>query len=106
MFKAETLGAVGGRLRPWQNGPRARSGRGGGVPMTGTPSHAEVATERCLHFSHCEFMLHTEVSIIVFNLRVNPAGFTLSPSVARLGAGAPCVHFRPLGYCRPPVQSR
>ena len=67
MFKAETLDAVGGRLYPWQNGPRAESGHGGGEPMAGTPSHADVATERCLRFSHCEFMLHTEDSITVFN---------------------------------------
>jgi hypothetical protein len=72
MFKAETLDAVGGRLYPWQNGPHAKSGRGGGVPMAGTPSHAVVATERCLRFSHCECTLRTEDSITVFNLRVDP----------------------------------
>ena len=94
MFKAETLDAVGGRLYPWQNGPRAKSGRGGGVPMAGTPSHALVATERCLRFSHGELRLHTEDSITVFNLRVDPACFTLAPSVTRLGAEAPLRTFQ------------
>jgi hypothetical protein len=94
MFKAETLDAVGGRLYPWQNGPRAKSGRGGGEPMAGTPSHADVATERCLRFSHCEFMLLTEDSITVFNLRDDPACFTLASSVARLGAEAPVRAFQ------------
>jgi hypothetical protein len=94
MFKGETLGAVGGRLYPWQHGPHAKSGRGGGVPMSGTPSHADVATERWLRFSHCEFMLHTEDSITVFNSRVAPACFTLAPSVTRLGAEAPLRAFQ------------
>ena len=94
MFKAETLDAVGGRLYPWQNGPHAKSGRGGGVPMAGTPSHAVVATERCLRFSHCECTLRTEDSITVFNLRVNPACFTLAPLVTRLGADAPLRAFQ------------
>jgi hypothetical protein len=64
------------------------------VPMAGTPSHAVVATERCLRFSHGELKLHTEDSITVFNLRVDPACFTLAPSVTRLGAEAPLRAFQ------------
>ena len=56
MFAGGTLGAVGGRLYPWQRGPRAESGHGGGVPMSGTPSHAEIATGRWLHLSRARVL--------------------------------------------------
>ena len=86
MFKEETLGAVGGRLYPWQHGPRAKSGRGGGVPKWVHPVMLTVATELWLHPSHCESRLLTEDSNTVFNLRGLPAGFTLAPLVTRLGS--------------------
>ena len=48
-----------------------------------------------------EFLLHTEGSSTVFMF------FTVAPSVARLGsARLLCGQFRPLGCCRPPLQSR
>jgi len=51
MFTGETLGAEGGRLYPWQRGPRAESERGGGVPSSGIPSHAENSDQAQSAFS-------------------------------------------------------
>ncbi len=90
MFKGWTLGAVGGRLYPWQHGPRAQSGRGGGVPISGTPSHAETATGRWLHARRRRRVLAPYRGLKHrLQPRVSPHRFTLAPSVARLGAEAP-----------------
>jgi len=89
MFKEETLGAVGGRLYPWQHGPLAQSGRGGGVPIAGTPSHPKYVTERWLHLSLVRVFAPYRGFHHRLQLRVAPPCFTLAPSVARLGAVAP-----------------
>ncbi len=89
MFKGGTRGAVGGRLYPWQHGPHAESGRGGGVPMSGTPSHAEIATERWLHTRRTRVFAPYRGFHHRLQLRVAPPRFTVAPSVARLGRDAP-----------------
>jgi hypothetical protein len=106
MFEEETRGAVGERLYPWQHGPRAESGHGGGMPKMGIPSHAEIATERWLHaranargFAPYRGLQHR------LQPRITSHRFTLAPSVARLGAALLHGQFRPLGCCRPPIQS-
>jgi hypothetical protein len=73
VFEEETLGAVGGRLYPWQRGPRAKSGRGGGEPMTGTPSHAEIATRLWLHSRAVRELLTPYRGL---QHRLQPAGIT------------------------------
>lgn len=105
MFTGETRGAVGGRLYPWQRGPHAESGRGGGVPISGTPSHTETETGLWLHPSQLRVFAPYRGFHCRLQLRVAPPRFTLAPSVARLGAEALRGQFRPLGCCRPPVQS-
>jgi hypothetical protein len=106
VFVGGTLGAVGGWLYPWQRGPPTQSGRGGGVPIAGTPSHAEIATGRWLHPSLARVFAPYRGFHRHLQLRVSPPRFTLAPSVARLGAEALRGQLRPFGCCRPPVQSR
>ena len=89
MFKEATLGAVGGRLYPWQHGPLAQSGHGGGVPISGTPSRSPKTTERCLHPSRVRVFAPYRGFHHRLQLRVAPPCFTLAPLVARLGAMAP-----------------
>jgi hypothetical protein len=84
MFTGETRGAVGGRLYPWQRRPHAKSGRGGGVPMPGTPSRAEIATERRLHARRRRVFAPYRGFHHRLQQRVAPPCFTLAPSVARL----------------------
>jgi hypothetical protein len=105
VFVGGTLGAVGGWLYPWQRGPPTQSGRGGGVPISGIPSLAEIATGRWLHLSRLRVLAPYRGFHRHLQLRVAPPRFTVAPLVARLGAGAPCGQFRPLGCCRPPEQS-
>ena len=87
MFKEETLGAVGGRLYPWQRGPRAKSGHGGGVPISVHPVLLSVATELWLHTSHLRVQApYREIQTPSSTRGVSPAGFTLAPLVTRLGS--------------------
>jgi len=53
MFAGETLGAVGGRLYPWQRRPIADSGHSIGAPEEGAPRLAEKAPRLWLH-SHAK----------------------------------------------------
>ena len=89
MFKEATLGAVGGRLYPWQHGPLAQSGHGGGVPISGTPSHPPRVTEHWLHPSRVRVFAPYRGFHHRLQLRVAPPCFTLASSVAHLGAVAP-----------------
>ena len=89
MFEGRTRGAVGGRLYPWQHGPHADSGYGGGVPIPGTPSHADTATERWLHSRVPRVATPYRGFHHRLQPRVPPHRFTLAPSVAHLGAEAP-----------------
>lgn len=83
MFKERTLGAVGGRLYPWQHGPHAKSGRGGGVSMADTPSHPKRGTERWLRSRETRALAPYRGLHRRLQLRVTPHRFTLAPSVAR-----------------------
>ena len=89
MFTGETRGAVGGRLHPWQHGPRAESGYGGGVPISGTPSHAENSDQALAAYSQLRVLAPYRGFHHRLQLRVAPPRFTVAPSVARLGAVAP-----------------
>ena len=106
VFEEETLGAVGGRLYPWQRGPRAESGRGSGEPMTGAPSLAEIATRLWLHSRAVRELFAPYRGL---KHRLQPAGVT---RLLRHGTcGSPSREqrsflgqFRPLGCCRSPHQ--
>jgi len=89
VFAGGTRGAVGGWLYPWQRRPPTQSGRGGGVPISGTPSHAEIATGRRLRLSLLRVLAPYRGFHRHLQLRVTPPRFTLAPLVARLGAEAP-----------------
>jgi hypothetical protein len=108
MFKEETLGAVGGRLYPWQRGPHAKSGHGGGVPIPVHPVLLSVATELWLHTSHLRVQapyreIQTPSSTRgVFARWLHLGTFGNPPREPLLLCG----QLRPLGYCRSPFQSR
>jgi hypothetical protein len=89
VFAGGTRGAVGGWLYPWQRGPPTQSGHGGGVPIAGTPSLAEIATGRWLHPSLARVFAPYRGFHRHLQLRVAPPRFTLAPVVARLEAEAP-----------------
>lgn len=78
MFVGETLGAVGGRLCPWQRGPHAESGLGVGVPKSGTPSHAENG-DQALAASPADWRVLTPYRGIKHRLHVLHRGTFGSP---------------------------
>ncbi len=51
VFPGGTRGAVGGRLCPWQLGLHAKSGRGGSMPMAGTPSRLVLGDQALAAFT-------------------------------------------------------
>ncbi len=106
MFEEETRGAVGGRLYPWQRGPLAESGRGGGMPMTGTPSLAENSDRALAAFSQRRVLAPYRG----FHHRLQPAGMPRLLHLGTFGSPSPehsllLGQFRPLGCCRSPLQS-
>src|SRR5262249_6899146 len=82
VFPGGTRGAVGGRLYPWQRGPPSHSGRGGSVPMPGTPSRREKATRLRLHTCEARVLAPYRG----FHRRLQRCGLTLAPPPDVLGA--------------------
>jgi hypothetical protein len=114
LFRGETHGAVGGRLCLWQRGLLAESGSGGSTSRrlnrtADDATRSTIGSGNRLHGrrSSRRLRFHTEGSSTDFIVR----GF--SPLLIHRGiCGSPAIdafvfpgQFRPLGCCRPPLQS-
>lgn len=106
VFKGGTRGAVGGWLYPCQRGPPSSSGPEDSASIPGAPSsHVNTARLRLQarrRRGHCSFRgFHHQLHRGGHSPAVIHHGICGSPPRAN-----PRGHFRPLGCCRPFVQSR
>ncbi len=108
MFKGESRDAVGGRLYPWLPWSLPESGYGRDVSIMGTPSRYWSTTRLAQHSQPAGWVSGPYRG---FKRRLQGSGHP--PRVLHHGiSGSPSTtprrrsgHFRPLGYCRPPIQS-